>query len=121
MKMIYLLIYIAAIVTALYIIELLKAVQNRRKNKELYEEKVQERAIQAEQVAGLVSEADYQLHQYKTYVIRSIRIDVGYRWAVFLNDGKTKLGSALEVHKTRDEAVMYAEAWIDDFDNNVEV
>ena len=119
--MIYLLIYIAVGITFVcgWVIKNERLL--RQKNNELYREKLQEREIQAEQVANLVSETNYQLHQYKTYVIRSVRINVGYGWAVFLNDGKTKLGSTLEVHKTRDEAVKSAEAWIDDFDNNVEV
>ena len=113
--MIYLLIYIAVGITFVCGWVIKNERRLRQKNTELYQEKLQERAIQAEQVADLVQEPAIQLHQYKTYVIRSVHIDVGYGWVVFSNDGKTKLGSTLEGLKTRDEPVKDAERWIDNW------
>ena len=124
--MIYLLIYIAAIVTALYIIELHKAVQNRKekrqKNIELRREREQEMVIHGQRIANLVDLVDpsIQLHQYKTYVIRSVNIDVGYGCNIFSNDMKTKIGNTLEILGTREEAVKSAEEWIDDWLTNRE-
>ena len=113
--MIYLLIYIAVGITFVCGWVIRNERLLRKKNTELYEEKVQERAIQAEQVAGLVSEAEYQLHQYKTYVIRSFRTDIGYGCIVFSNDMKTKIGNTLTIGKSREAAVKDAEDWIDEW------
>ena len=118
--MIYLLIYIAVGITFVCGWVIKNERRLRQKNTELYEEKIQERAIQAEQVANLVQEPAIQLHQYKTYVIRSIYTEVGYGCNIFSNDMKTKIGNTLEILGTREEAVKSAEEWIDDWLTNRE-
>ena len=116
--MIYLLIYIAVGITFVCGWVIRNERLLRKKNTELYEEKIQERAIQAEQVADLVQEPAIQLHQYKTYVIRSFRTDIGHGCLIFSNDMKTRIGNTSEGCKTRDEAVKSAEAWIDQWETN---
>jgi len=118
--MIYLLIYIAVGITFVCGWVIKNERRLRQKNTELYEEKIQERAIQAEQVDGLIPEPGIQFHQYKTYVIRSFRTDIGYGCLIFSNDMKTKIGNTLEVYGTRKEAVKSAEEWIDDWLTNRE-
>lgn len=116
--MIYLLIYIAVGITFVCGWVIKNERRLRQKNTELYREKLQEREMQAEQVTGLLLDPVTQLHQYKTYVIRSGYSDFGYGCMIFSNDGKTKLGNTLEVLGTRDEAVKSAEEWIDKWEIN---
>ena len=112
---IYILIYITVLVSFIcgWIIKNERSL--RQKNTELYREREQERAVQAEQVADLVPDIGIQFHQYKTYVIRSFRTDIGHGCLIFSNDMKTRIGNTSEGCKTRDEAVKSAEAWIDEW------
>ena len=115
--MIYLLIYIAVGITFVCGWVIRNERLLRKKNTELYEEKIQERAIQAEQVANLVKPS-IQLHQYKGYVIRSIPSAVGCGCIIFSNDMKTEIGRTSELLGTREEVVQAAENWIDQWETN---
>ena len=85
----------------------------RRKNTELYQEKLQERAMQAKQVAK--PDPGIELHQYRGCVIKSQQSDLGWICLIFSNDMKTKIGNILDIVGTREESVRVAEEWIDEW------
>ena len=88
----------------------------RRKNTELYQEKLQERAMQAKQVAK--PDPGIELHQYRGCVIKSQQSDLGWICLIFSNDMKTKIGNILDIVGTREESVRVAEEWIDEWEIN---